>query len=772
MLTQLLLSKLGYEQQPAHGFKAASYAGVTTTVWQEDAGWTQTNYPTYAQEGYGGNAIIYACIRRLMETASMAPLEAWSVTQDVAKRDALLVQRKSQGSDMVRERLPYAAQLQALLRRPNPNMSWFELQELAILYLSLDGNSFFNTPRLHEKAEITTILPMRPDFMRPVFAKNGELLGYVQDIDGHRTPFMPWEVMHVRYPDPLDASAGLGRGVSPLRAAAQVGDVDNANTKFLKQFFGNAVVPFGLLKTKQKLTDPMIAGIRERLRSQYAGIRNWGDVMILDTDAEYERLGLDMQELGFEHLDARNEARICAVLGVPPIVAGAKIGLDRGTYSNYEQARRAMWEDTATPMYRRFEDGFDQHFGEAYPATEMRYDFSQVPALRENETERSELAIRAFMSGVAKRNEAREIMNLPPVEEDGFRSNDLLALNAPSVVNDPAAIDLEGDSTLQEAMAALRGARLKARQGNLAGRRKIEDYHVGRIERALAAQLQAVTADRDVNLVDALAAVSATREPLRIALRDMLLEAGELALADAAQFVSDVVKAVQPTQGKPLVSVDWTLIAAYVIDWVETYSFDLIGGIDATTRARLASVISAWIEVGGTMPELIEELTPLFGPVRAEMIAATEITRAYSQASIIAWRASGVVERMVWLTANDEIVCPVCAPLGGLQYGDGEAVPASIEDQQANGVQTTFGSPFLHPGGAGLAGNYAGQTFDMPPAHVRCRCSLSPVISTVLLAALPVNYRLHSYDETWLYGGLALLSHAPESARNGVSHAG
>ncbi|MDV7401013.1 phage portal protein, partial [Arthrospira platensis SPKY1] len=107
-----------------------------------------------------------------------------------------------------------------------------------------------------------------------------------------------------------------------------------------------------------------IGRIRARLRQQYGGVRNWGDVMILDADAEYQRLGMSFQEMGFEDLDARNEARICSVLKVPPILVGAKVGLDRSTFANYGEARTSFWEDTMLVVYRRFEDQLNLQLAE------------------------------------------------------------------------------------------------------------------------------------------------------------------------------------------------------------------------------------------------------------------------------------------------------------------------------------------------------------------------------------------------------------------------
>jgi hypothetical protein len=110
------------------------------------------------------------------------------------------------------------------------------------------------------------------------------------------------------------------------------------------------------------------------------------------------------------------------------------------------------------------------------------------------------------------------------------------------------------------------------------------------------------------------------------------------------------------------------------------------------------------------------------------LIASTEVTRAYAQAQIQAWQATGVVRSMQWTTANDERVCPICGPLGGLEFGEDGTIPGSIEQQLAGGVVTDLGSPFVHPGGNGRAGRFSGQTFEAPPAHPRCRCHVVAVV--------------------------------------------
>jgi hypothetical protein len=77
-----------------------------------------------------------------------------------------------------------------------------------------------------------------------------------------------------------------------------------------------------------------------------------------------------------------------------------------------------------------------------------------------------------------------------------------------------------------------------------------------------------------------------------------------------------------------------------------------------------------------TRVELEALLEPVFGKVRAEAIAVTEITRAAS-AALDEYQAqlddAGVMMEKVWRTNRDELVCPLCGPLNGkpeTEWGD------------------------------------------------------------------------------------------------------
>ncbi len=140
------------------------------------------------------------------------------------------------------------------------------------------------------------------------------------------------------------------------------------------------------------------------------------------------------------------------------------------------------------------------------------------------------------------------------------------------------------------------------------------------------------------------------------------------------------------------------LLTNSAAEWSRNYSFKLVKGINATSQKYLQREIGYALEQGLGVGDITARLATTYGPVRAEMIAITETTRAGIQgqrAFISELEALGVRMQSYWLTARDEIVakCPICFPLEGVERK---------------------GGMYLNPD--------SGISYDGPPAHPRCRC--------------------------------------------------
>ena len=115
--------------------------------------------------------------------------------------------------------------------------------------------------------------------------------------------------------------------------------------------------------------------------------------------------------------------------------------------------------------------------------------------------------------------------------------------------------------------------------------------------------------------------------------------------------------------------------------------------LDATNRQLLQQTIGDYFANRLTLADVEARLTQAFGPVRAQTIAITEVTRASSegrQAYARELEQMGLQPVLIWNTANDDIACPICAPLNGRAQHDGWVNP--------------------------------------PPAHPNCRCGISTEI--------------------------------------------
>lgn len=163
----------------------------------------------------------------------------------------------------------------------------------------------------------------------------------------------------------------------------------------------------------------------------------------------------------------------------------------------------------------------------------------------------------------------------------------------------------------------------------------------------------------------------------------------------------------QETLNASPIGVDWDLVNERAARWASGYSGSLVRRLTLRTRVQVQEAVSDFFRTPTTfgqlqaeldVPALRDKLGRVIMPeTRAEMIATTEVTRAsdQGQAAIVRQiKADNPAIRMreFWDTNNDEMVCPICGSLHGVE-GDG------------NGNFTTK----------------TGETYQVP-AHPRCRC--------------------------------------------------
>lgn len=159
----------------------------------------------------------------------------------------------------------------------------------------------------------------------------------------------------------------------------------------------------------------------------------------------------------------------------------------------------------------------------------------------------------------------------------------------------------------------------------------------------------------------------------------------------------DHVEALTKTPPKRVkqggIGIEWGLVNERAAEWASGYSLNIAGRIVNTTQKTLRKQVADFFQDERTLKDLRDTLSPLFGPVRADLIGTTEITVAASAGEAFfegELNRLGLKTTQIWQTENDDLVCPICGPRHGKKRGDGWTEP--------------------------------------PPAHGRCRCHTNTVV--------------------------------------------
>jgi HK97 family phage portal protein len=329
--------------------------------------WRLFDYETYVREGFEMNPILFAAIMYKVRAITITPLRAYT------------------GDPTDPKLSPKTSALQKLCRRPNAFQSWSEFMGLADACLNLAGNAYILFER--KGGETAGMYVMRPDRIVIVpKSDKKEILGYMYLPEGQSwpngIPYLARDVMHVKTPNLLDPLDGMGYGTPSTMPSAHALDVDNDLTRFFHLFFKNGAMPQGMFTWDVPMLPTDIDAARERITEIYGGYENWTEPLILDQGGKYTRMGFSFSEMDVSAIDARNESRIVAPLGVPLSLIESRTELVQATYNNVESDRVRFWEDTMTPELIWFENEFEYYLGGDDTNEFVMFDLSKSPAAR------------------------------------------------------------------------------------------------------------------------------------------------------------------------------------------------------------------------------------------------------------------------------------------------------------------------------------------------------------------------------------------------------
>jgi len=299
-----------------------------------------------------------------------------------------------------------------ILQRPNPWMNQSDLWKQVIIDLALFGKSVWQ--KLRSNAGVTVGLwRLRPDWVT-ARVEGSEIVWDYNNPAGKQT-FPSQDLVVLRQYDPLNQLGAF----SPLKVVYPLAKMDNSLTQFQIQYLKSGGVPPLVLKVKGIMQPEQAEKLRHRWAQNYGGLNNWRMPAILDADADVERIGFDLDELDFQSLQDKIESRICAVFGVSPILLNLPGGLERSTYSNYEQALQSFWTNVLIPQLEDIKDVLDNQLFAEF-GVESEWDFSQILVLQDDPRASLGILLQACLNGVVSVNEFRKYFDLEELPEDRF----------------------------------------------------------------------------------------------------------------------------------------------------------------------------------------------------------------------------------------------------------------------------------------------------------------------------------------------------------------
>lgn len=165
---------------------------------------------------------------------------------------------------------------------------------------------------------------------------------------------------------------------------------------------------------------------------------------------------------------------------------------------------------------------------------------------------------------------------------------------------------------------------------------------------------------------------------------------------EAIAAIAEAVNA-EPTTAATI-NVMTNMVNDAAVAYAKEQAAQLVTQISDSTRAMIRQTVAQALTEGKGSFELATMLeeSRAFDAVRSDLIASYELGQAAVSGNMAAWKASGVVKKKQWITADDEIVSDECT-------ANAEQGPIPMDDN--------FQSGHMHP-----------------LAHPHCRCDCVAII--------------------------------------------
>jgi HK97 family phage portal protein len=350
--------------------------------------------PKASFKSYSKNVIVHRCVNLIAQSASHIP---WIVYHKGIKQKVKIDSHPAY----------------LLLNHPCKNKGGAEFFEQVISNKLLYGNSYILAIG-PERLGVKEMHILNPDNVSCI-VENNELVGYKYSINNKAQIYGVNKVtgesnlLHLKNYNPFSEFYGL----SSIDAASLAIELHNKACEWNYSLLKNGARPSGALVIKESqgfMTEGQFDRLKEQLYENYKGANNSGKPMLLEGGIEWRDMSINPRDMDF--VESKNSAarEIALSFGVPPQLLG--IAGDN-TYSNMQEARLALWEETLLPLLDNLADSLTNFLSPKFKEDIIiSFDKDAISALAER---RQNIWAKLEQASFITEDEKRAFIGLPPL---------------------------------------------------------------------------------------------------------------------------------------------------------------------------------------------------------------------------------------------------------------------------------------------------------------------------------------------------------------------
>jgi len=538
---------------------------------------------------------------------------------------------------------------------------------------------------------------LNPFTVEPIVDKRDGLVAFEQLVSGSRQRFEPDDVIYHHLFNP---TRDLGPGIAPAAVALAAAQTADNTNEYLSRFFGQGAIPAVILTSDQRIDEQEARRVKRVWERLFSGVRKAFGTAVLQRGLKPEIIGSKVGDLDVEPIFAQMRQQIAVAFGIPQTMLE-----DAANFATAREHKLSFYYETIFPECDLIAAGLNQQF---FTQQNQRFEFrfQDVEAVQQDEATKATQVGQLFQLGIITADEAREQLGYEPTA-----ASEPAPEPEPVPESETEPEPVKAVPIGKEVLAELAKWRRRVKRGTI--RRFESDIIPAWLQTAIRLRLAdprfaSSALDPCVRALDRSGAETSLQRKLTQALDEALsgftpdLDSGQvpdleplnnalLSVLTTAltSIVADQMLALAVEHGLGL---DYGNVLIDAAEWARRYAGRLVKDLETTSKKHLQAVISQLTNGEITHDAAVELLQPMFGKARAESIAVTEVTSAFSAAEsqyAKRLRDAGIEIQERWLTAEDDRVCPICAPLD-------------------HTLKPVWGQQF--PGG--------------PPAHPNCRCAV------------------------------------------------